>query len=103
MSSIRLECPCGEVILDEDEDELVDKANEHLEAEHPHLVFTRDQILFMAIKYRPRRARRGPTRDRTASGRAGLPPIGRGAGTNRSATDGFAGRPCAGFNGRCDR
>jgi predicted small metal-binding protein len=51
--SIRLECPCGELILAESEDELVDNANAHLETEHPDLTgeYTRDQILFMAITY----------------------------------------------------
>ncbi len=47
---IRLQCPCGDMIVADDEDELVEKANLHLEAEHPNLAgeYTRDQILFMA-------------------------------------------------------
>jgi hypothetical protein len=50
MAALRLRCPCGEVIVADDEDDLVAKANEHLAAEHPDLAgaYTRDQILFMA-------------------------------------------------------
>ena len=49
MKKIRLQCPCGELIVAEDEDELVEKANVHLAAEHPKLAgtYTRDQILVM--------------------------------------------------------
>ena len=45
-----LRCPCGEIITAESEDELVDKANSHLAAEHPDLAgkYSRDEILFMA-------------------------------------------------------
>lgn len=47
---IRLTCPCGEMIVADSEDELVQLANEHLEREHPQMAgeYTRDQILFMA-------------------------------------------------------
>jgi predicted small metal-binding protein len=47
---IRLRCPCGEVIEAQSEDELVEKANAHLEQIHPDIAgsYTRDQILFMA-------------------------------------------------------
>jgi hypothetical protein len=46
----RLRCPCGEMIVAEDDDTLVEKAREHLADEHPHLAgeYTREQILFMA-------------------------------------------------------
>ncbi len=45
----RLRCPCGELIQGEDEDDLVEKANEHLATVHPdHGGYTRDEILFMA-------------------------------------------------------
>jgi hypothetical protein len=45
-----LQCPCGEIITAQDEDELVDKANQHLSERHPDLAgeYTREQILFMA-------------------------------------------------------
>ena len=45
-----LRCPCGELIVAKDEDELVEMANSHLEKEHPDLAgqYTREQILFMA-------------------------------------------------------
>jgi hypothetical protein len=46
----RLRCPCGELIEAETEDELVEKANEHLREQHPNIAggYTRDEILFMA-------------------------------------------------------
>jgi hypothetical protein len=43
-----LDCPCGEHIVGEDEDDLVAKAKEHLVENHPGHEYTRDQILFMA-------------------------------------------------------
>jgi hypothetical protein len=45
-----LHCPCGEHIIGKDEDDLVEKAMQHLRDEHPHLVevYGRDEILFMA-------------------------------------------------------
>lgn len=51
MKKIRLTCPCGETIVADSEDELVEKANAHLAAEHPNLAgtYTREQILFMAF------------------------------------------------------
>jgi hypothetical protein len=47
----KLICPCGELIEGEDEDDLVEKANRHLEDKHPDLAgeYTREQILFMAF------------------------------------------------------
>jgi hypothetical protein len=48
--TICLACPCGEMLTADDEDQLVEKANAHLAAEHPNLagLYTRDQILAMA-------------------------------------------------------
>jgi predicted small metal-binding protein len=45
-----LTCPCGESIQAANEDELVDKVNEHLVEKHPDLVghYSREQILSMA-------------------------------------------------------
>jgi predicted small metal-binding protein len=43
-----LNCPCGEVITGKDENELVEKAKEHLATAHPGREYTRDEILFMA-------------------------------------------------------
>jgi predicted small metal-binding protein len=45
-----LQCPCGETITAETEDELVEKAQEHLREKHPELAdhYTREHILFMA-------------------------------------------------------
>jgi predicted small metal-binding protein len=45
-----LPCPCGELIVAKDEDELVEKAKEHLKEKHPELadVYEREHILFMA-------------------------------------------------------
>jgi hypothetical protein len=45
-----LQCPCGEMIVGTDEDDLVAKAEAHLAEKHPDLAghYTREQILFMA-------------------------------------------------------
>jgi hypothetical protein len=43
-----LNCPCGEAIVGEDDDELVEKAQAHLKASHPGHEYTREEILFMA-------------------------------------------------------
>jgi predicted small metal-binding protein len=50
MAKTRLQCPCGELLKGEDEDDLVEKAFEHLRDKHPELAgeYTRDHILFMA-------------------------------------------------------
>lgn len=45
----RLECPCGELLVAETEDQLVDFAMRHLSAEHPTRNYTRADILFMAF------------------------------------------------------
>jgi predicted small metal-binding protein len=44
----KLTCPCGELIEGASEDELVEKVQAHLKAEHPGHEYTREQILFMA-------------------------------------------------------
>jgi hypothetical protein len=44
----RLTCPCGELIVGTDEDDLVRLAQEHLAAEHPDRDYDRDMILFLA-------------------------------------------------------
>ncbi|MEV7431547.1 MULTISPECIES: DUF1059 domain-containing protein [unclassified Nocardioides] len=44
----RLTCPCGEVVKGTDEDELVEKAQAHLAAQHPGREYEREMILFMA-------------------------------------------------------
>lgn len=44
----RLHCPCGEMIRGNDDDELVDKAQQHLSENHPGRDYSRDEILFMA-------------------------------------------------------
>lgn len=43
-----LNCPCGEAILGKDEDDLVDKTQDHLAEAHPGMEYDRDAILFMA-------------------------------------------------------
>ncbi len=51
MKKIRMTCPCGETIVADDEDELVENANRHLEDRHPELVgvYTREHILALAF------------------------------------------------------
>jgi predicted small metal-binding protein len=46
----RLQCPWGELLKAEDENELVEKAFAHLNDKHPELVdaYEREHILFMA-------------------------------------------------------
>ncbi|MCU1689794.1 MAG: hypothetical protein JWN61_3354 [Pseudonocardiales bacterium] len=43
-----LNCPCGEVVEGIDEDDLVAKAQAHLQEAHPDRAYTREQILFFA-------------------------------------------------------
>lgn len=43
-----LRCPCGERITAENDDELVEKAQAHLTAEHPGREYSRDEILTLA-------------------------------------------------------
>jgi hypothetical protein len=51
--ALRLQCPCGEVLVEETEDEMVATARAHLAQEHPKLAeeYTPDQILFMATEW----------------------------------------------------
>ena len=44
----QLDCPCGEHIEGKDEDDLVEKAKQHLVDKHPGMEYEREQILFMA-------------------------------------------------------
>lgn len=44
-----MNCPCGEQIRGVDEDELVEKTQAHLAAEHPGREYEREQILFLAL------------------------------------------------------
>ncbi|WP_068271693.1 DUF1059 domain-containing protein [Aldersonia kunmingensis] len=44
----RLNCPCGEIIVGKDEDELVEKTTKHLAENHPGHEYSRDEILFIA-------------------------------------------------------
>jgi len=44
-----LRCPCSVTIRGDDDDELVEKAQEHLAAEHPGREYSREEILFMAM------------------------------------------------------
>jgi hypothetical protein len=43
-----LTCPCGEHITGTDEDDLVEKVQQHLKDKHPDHDYSRDEILFMA-------------------------------------------------------
>lgn len=45
---VRLNCPCGERLTGADDDELVERTQAHLAAEHPDLSYEREQILFLA-------------------------------------------------------
>jgi hypothetical protein len=44
----QLDCPCGEHIVGADEDDLVEKVNQHLADQHPGHQYTPEQILSMA-------------------------------------------------------
>lgn len=44
----RLNCPCGEYITGTTEDELVERVQAHLKAEHEGREYDREAILFMA-------------------------------------------------------
>lgn len=43
-----LNCPCGEFIQADSEDELVERTKAHLEAVHPGMDYGREEILFIA-------------------------------------------------------
>jgi predicted small metal-binding protein len=47
--NLTLDCPCGERITAPDEDELVEKARQHLREKHPGHEYTRDEILALAF------------------------------------------------------
>jgi len=46
----KVDCPCGETIRGESDDELVSNVEQHVQSNHPDMVGTmsRDQILGMA-------------------------------------------------------
>lgn len=44
----RLACPCGELIVGVDEDELVARVQDHLAQAHQGREYDREMILFMA-------------------------------------------------------
>jgi predicted small metal-binding protein len=44
----RLNCPCGEHIEAENEDDLVERTQKHLAENHPGHEYSRDEILFIA-------------------------------------------------------
>ncbi len=43
-----LRCPCDLTIRGEDDDDLVEKVQAHLAAEHPGREYSREEILFLA-------------------------------------------------------
>ncbi|MDT2006424.1 DUF1059 domain-containing protein [Rhodococcus opacus] len=43
-----VQCPCGELIEGRTDDLLVDEVQHHLREQHPHLRYSRDQILSMS-------------------------------------------------------
>ena len=56
-----INCQCGATVRGENDDELVENAEVHMNAEHPNLVgkMSRDQLLAMASEAAPRRSRLG--------------------------------------------
>ena len=44
-----LRCPCDGTLRGETDDDLVEKVQEHLAAEHPGREYSREEILFMAM------------------------------------------------------
>jgi predicted small metal-binding protein len=48
----KVDCPCGETVTGEDENELVANVEQHISDQHPDMVGTmsRDQILGMAVE-----------------------------------------------------
>lgn len=48
--SKKVECPCGQVVRGDDDDELVTNVEAHVRDKHPEMVagMTRDEILDMA-------------------------------------------------------
>ena len=49
-----LDCPCGERLKGDSEDDIVEVATAHLAELHPHMAdqYEREHILFMAMKFR---------------------------------------------------
>ena len=43
-----LDCPCGEVLTGDTEDEIVEVSLAHLGSQHPGMSYEREHILFMA-------------------------------------------------------
>jgi predicted small metal-binding protein len=50
--AMQVNCPCGETVSGEDEDELVSNVESHVQDKHPEMVGTmsREQILGMAVE-----------------------------------------------------
>lgn len=50
----RLQCPCGETLTGDTEDDIVEVSFAHLREKHPDMAeeYEREHILFMAIKLR---------------------------------------------------
>ncbi|MEI2821719.1 MAG: hypothetical protein V9E81_16705 [Marmoricola sp.] len=48
MDELKMTCPCGERIVGDGEDDLVEKAQAHLAEQHPGREYHRNEILFMA-------------------------------------------------------
>ena len=48
--AMKIDCPCGETVRGESDDELVANVEQHIESDHPDMVGTmsREQILGMA-------------------------------------------------------
>jgi hypothetical protein len=44
----RIQCPCGETIVGQDEDSLVELTNAHLAEQHDGRTYDREMILMMA-------------------------------------------------------
>jgi hypothetical protein len=49
-AQLRVRCPCGELIIADDEQSLVDAVNHHLDELHPDVAgrYTPEEILFLA-------------------------------------------------------
>jgi hypothetical protein len=47
-----LDCPCGERLRGDSEDEIVAVSLAHLAERHPDLNYEREHVLFMAVKFR---------------------------------------------------
>jgi len=49
----QVNCPCGQTITGESDDELVTNVEQHIEADHPDMVgkYSREQILEMAHEH----------------------------------------------------